>query len=136
MMRVITNRKALALLGACTALGAGGAGAAGVAAAATKKPTQQPKPVTRTVKVSDDFFLPTKVTITEGSSVKWVWGPDIDVHNVTLVGAPKHVIKARFKSVTGSTALVFKRRFTVPGVYHFICTIHPGMMHMTVTVKK
>jgi plastocyanin len=124
----------LVVLGACAALGAGGAGVA--AAATSKKPTHQPKPVTRTVKVSDDFFLPTKVTIREGSSVKWVWGPDIDVHNVTLIRAPRHVIKRRFTSITGSTALVFKRRFTVPGLYHFICTIHPGMMRMTVTVKK
>jgi plastocyanin len=130
----MTRTKTLVVLGACAALGAGGAGVA--TAAASKKPTHRPKPVTRTVKVNDDYFLPTKLTIREGSSVKWVWGPDTDVHNVTLIRAPRHVIRHRFTSITGSTALVFKRRFSVPGVYHFICTIHPGMMHMTVTVKK
>jgi plastocyanin len=121
----------LALLGACAALGASGAGAAAAAA----KPSKQPKPKVVIVKVDDDFFLPTKVTIHEGSSVKWVWGPDIDVHNVTLASGPKGVTKQQFTSVSGSTALMFKRKFSVPGTYKFICTIH-AMMKMTVTVKK
>jgi plastocyanin len=125
------RRNVLALVGVGLALGASGAGAT----VATAKPAKQAKPVVVTVKVDDDFFLPTKVTIHEGSSVKWVWGPDIDVHNVTLASGPKGVTKQQFTSVSGSTALVFKRKFAVPGTYKFICTIH-AMMKMTVTVKK
>jgi plastocyanin len=118
-MRMVTARgKMMALLGVCAALGASGAGAAAA-----------------TAKVADDYFAPTKVTIDEGSSVKWVWGPDINVHNVTLASGPQGVSKKDFTSVSGSTALVFKRTFTVPGTYKFICTIH-AMMKMTVIVKK
>jgi plastocyanin len=129
--------KMMALLGACAALGASGAGAA-VSTAKTPKPRPPAKKATPTVvkvKVADDYFEPTTVTIDEGSSVRWVWGPDIDVHNVTLASGPKGVSKKDFTSVSGSTALVFQRRFTVPGTYKFICTIH-AMMKMTVIVKK
>jgi plastocyanin len=28
-----------------------------------------------------------------------------------------------------------KRTFVKPGTYHFVCTIHPGTMNMTVIVK-
>jgi plastocyanin len=134
MRRMIAGRNIAALLGTCAALGAGGAGAA-VATAKPSTPAKQAKPVVVTVKVNDDFFAPTKVTIHEGSAVKWVWGPDIDVHNVTLASGPKGVTKKQFTSVSGSTALIFKRTFTVPGTYKFICTIH-AMMKMTVIVKK
>jgi plastocyanin len=129
--------KMMALVWVCAALGASGADAAAATAKTPKPrpPAKQAKPVVVTVKVNDDFFLPTKVTIHEGSSVRWVWGPDIDVHNVTLASGPKGVNKRQFTSVSGSTALVFKRKFTVPGTYKFICTIH-AMMKMTVTVKK
>jgi plastocyanin len=134
---VTARGKMMALLGVCAALGASGAGAAAATAKTHKPtpPTKQATPVVVTVKVADDYFAPTKVTIGEGSSVKWVWGPDINVHNVTLASGPQGVSKKDFTSVSGSTALVFKRTFTVPGTYKFICTIH-AMMKMTVIVKK
>ncbi len=41
-----------------------------------------------------------------------------------------------FSSSSGAVGLVFKRKFTVPGKYGFICTYHRSEMKQTLTVKK
>ena len=111
-----------------------GAVAVPVAGAA---PAAKPKPVVKTVKVADDFFSPTKLTIKVGDKVNFVWSAtNIDTHNVTLVSGPKGVSKKQFSSLDGSTRFHFERTFTVPGKYHFQCTIHPTMMNTFITVKK
>ncbi len=55
---------------------------------------------------------------------------------MTLVSGPKGVSKKQFTSLDGSTSFHFERTFTVPGKYHFQCTIHPTMMNTFITVKK
>ena len=55
---------------------------------------------------------------------------------MTLVKGPKGVNRKKFSSLTGSTDFHFERKFTVPGKYHFLCTIHPTMMNFYLTVKK
>ena len=123
-------------LAAFTAVALTGAVAAPVAGAATK-PKHKTKTVVRKVKVSDDFYSPTKMTIKVGDKVNFVWSPtNINSHNVTLVKAPKGVNKRKFTSLTGSTDFHFERKFTVPGKYHFLCTLHPTMMNFYLTVKK
>jgi plastocyanin len=98
--------------------------------------THQPKAVVKNVKVADDYFSPTKLTITTGSSVDWVWSSqNYESHNVTLIKGPKGVQHRKFTSIDAARGLHFKRTFTVPGTYHFECTIHPGM-NIAVTVKK
>ncbi len=37
---------------------------------------------------------------------------------------------------SGSIGIKFIRKFTVPGNYKFVCTLHRATMQMTVTVKK
>lgn len=94
------------------------------------------KPVVKKVRVSDNFYSSTKVTITKGSAVNWVWSnTNFNTHNVTLIKGPKGVKKAKFTSVDGARGLHFKRTFTTPGAYHFECTIHPSM-NVAVTVKR
>jgi plastocyanin len=111
-----------------------GAVAAPVAGAA---PSAKPKPVVKKVKVADDFFSPTKLTIKVGDKVNFVWSAtNIETHNVTLVSGPKGVSRKQFSSLDGSTNFHFERTFTVPGKYHFQCTIHPTMMNTFITVKK
>jgi plastocyanin len=125
----------LALAGAVAVPVAGAATtthAAGAASTAAKH-----KAVVKKVKVADDFYSPTKMTIKVGDKVNFVWSPtNVDTHNVTLVSGPKGVKKKQFTSLDGSTSFHFQKTFTVAGKYHFLCTIHPSMMNFYLTVKK
>jgi plastocyanin len=125
----ITRRAPMAAL---TALALTGAVAAPVAGAATHH-----KSVVKKVKVADDFYSPTKMTIKVGDKVNFVWASsNVNTHNVTLVKGPKGVSKRKFTSLSASTHFHFERKFTVPGKYHFLCTLHPTMMNLYLTVKK
>ena len=82
---------------------------------------------TRSVKVGDNFFRPTDITIRAGTKVEWKWA-GVLVHNVTVRSGP-----VRFHSrtqVRGSFSHVFTKR----GTYALVCTIHPSMTE-TVTVR-
>jgi plastocyanin len=69
--------------------------------------------------------------------VKWVWNSyNTDSHNVTLNSGPSGVNRGKFKSPTGTIGLHFKKQFTKPGTYKFLCTLHRTVMKMTVVVKK
>ncbi|MBS1862512.1 MAG: cupredoxin domain-containing protein [Actinobacteria bacterium] len=109
--------------------------AAAAANAPAKKPASKPKEVT----VADFYFSPEKVTIKKGQSVDWVWAESNTYpHDVHLKSGPKG-LKNRASYSTKTTAVTdaeFEKKFTTPGTYKFICTIHPTMMHMTVIVKK
>ena len=129
----ITRRAPLA---AVTAVALTGAVMAPVAGAATHaKP--KPKSVTKTVKVKDDFYSPTKVTIKKGQSVNWIWSKsNFNTHTVTLIKGPKGVNKKKFSSFQAAEGVHFKLTFTKAGTYHFECQLHPLEMNMTVTVKN
>ena len=140
-MRVVNRCTPLAAAAALLATGAVAVPVAGAvtstrpaAAAAT---AAKPKAVVKKVEVADDFYSPTKLTIKVGDKVNFVWSPtNVDTHNVTLVSGPKGVNRKQFSSLDGSTSFHFERTFTVPGKYHFQCTIHPTMMNLHLTVKK
>ncbi|MFT3866188.1 MAG: plastocyanin/azurin family copper-binding protein [Solirubrobacterales bacterium] len=131
-MRVLTPTRALKLLAvvmvAVLAL-------SGAAATAAKAPKSKPKEVT----VADFYFSPEKLTIKEGQSVKWVWAEaNTYPHDVHLKSGPKG-LKNKASYSTKTTAVTdaeFTKKFTMPGTYKYICTIHPTMMHMTIIVKK
>jgi len=92
---------------------------------------------TPVVKVGDDFFTPTDVSVKVDDKVNFKWlGENSNPHNVTLTKGPKKVKKKDFKSATGSIGVRFKPKFEKKGSYDFICTIHPTVMKMKVTVKK
>jgi plastocyanin len=105
------------------------------APAAPAKPASKPKVVT----VNDFFFGPNAVTVGKGGSVKWVWSElNSYPHDVHLKQGPKGLkekgtYSTKTTAVTGAT---FKKTFSTPGTYKFICTIHPTEMKLTVTVKK
>jgi len=89
------------------------------------------------VTVADDYYAPTALTIKKGNKIRWNWSDaNYDSHNVKLTKAPKGVKKTDFKSATGAIGINFSRKFTVPGKYHFICTLHSSVMTMDVKVKK
>ena len=116
---------------ACLALVAlSGAGAASA---------QAPKPKGARVTVNDFYFGPETVTIKQGAAVNWIWSETNSYpHDVHLKSGPKG-LKEKITYSTKTTAVTdasFKKTFTTPGTYHFICTIHPTQMHLTVVVKK
>ncbi|HEY2771471.1 MAG TPA: plastocyanin/azurin family copper-binding protein [Solirubrobacteraceae bacterium] len=127
-----------------TLIGSGAALAAVAAAAVVAVPVTAgatsahgAKATAKHITVADDYFSKSNLKIKKGGAVNFVWSPqNFESHNVTLVKGPKGVKHGQFTSVTGSTGIRFKRTFKKPGVYHFICTIHPGTMILTLTVSK
>jgi plastocyanin len=131
-MRRIKHKRAIAAVAGALCCAAVWPVASGAAAGA-----HQAKAVVQSVSVADDYYGPAQVTINKGSAVNFVWKrTNYDSHNVTLIKAPKGVKRVDFTSVTGAIGIHFKRTFLQPGTYHFVCTIHPGTMNLTVVVKK
>lgn len=97
---------------------------------------QAPKPAT--VTVNDFYFGPNAATIRKGRSIRWVWSElNTYPHDVHLRNGPRGVKKSLYSTkTTAVTDATFQRKFTTPGVYNFICTIHPTEMKLTVVVKK
>jgi plastocyanin len=91
------------------------------------------KPVRKTVKVGDDFFLPVKLTVPKGSTIVWKWpSANVNTHDVKLTHGPKGV--RHFHSDPAAADFRYKRTLKVRGKYVVICTFHEGM-DMTITVK-
>jgi plastocyanin len=136
MRRRAAYRLSAAAAAGITTISLGGipAASAGGASAAARR---GPKPVL--VSVADFYFGPSTATIRKGGSVKWVWAStNTEPHDVHLKKGPKGLKKPGSYSTktTAVTNAEFKKVFETPGTYHFICTIHPTKMKMTVTVKK
>lgn len=83
---------------------------------------------TKSVKVADDKFVASSITISKGTTVKWTWSGK-HPHNVYQIGGPGH-----FHSPTHTKSGTFKHKFTVKGNYLFQCTYHANM-RMKVRVK-
>jgi plastocyanin len=106
---------------------------------------------TEKVKVADDYYSPTKLTIKKNDKIKFAWlDANTNTHNVTLQKGPKGVkrgcptkgknaysdlISICNKSGSGAIGIKFKKKFDKKGTYDFVCTIHPEVMTMTVRVK-
>ena len=100
-------------------------GALAVAAGAATAPTAAgPK----TVSLGDNFYKPTKVTVTAGTTVTWKWTGG-NTHNVTVVSGPE-----KFHSGDQDTG-AYSHTMVKPGTYQIVCTFHPGMS-LTLKVKK
>lgn len=112
---------AIALLGASTAV------------------AQAPRAKPAIVTVNDFYFGPDSVTFHKGRTVKWVWSEaNTYPHDVHLKQGPKN-LKERASYSTHTTAVTdatFKKKFERPGTYHYICTIHPTLMKLTLVVRK
>jgi plastocyanin len=71
---------------------------------------------TTTVAARDDFFRPRVVTISRGSSVRWVNRGD---HLHTTTGGSWDVTLSPGESYT--------KRFRRVGTFRYLCTLHSGM---------
>ena len=112
--------------------------ATAVAVAPASQAGKSPKPKKGpTVKVVDDFFAPVDVTVKPNTQVTYKWDKtNLNSHNVIIQKGPKGINKKDFKSATGSIGVKFKPVFEKKGTYDFLCTIHPDVMKMKVSVKK
>jgi len=111
----------------------------GAVATAADAPSKTATSKAKDVTVADFYFGPEKLTLKKGQSVDWVWAESNTYpHDVHLKSGPKSLKKKGSYSTktTAVTNAEFKKAFTTPGTYHFICTIHPTLMHMTIVVKK
>ena len=107
--------KKLIAAGAATALAAGALAIPAFAA-------------TKTVQVKDNKFVASSITVSKGTTVKWVWKGKAP-HNVKVTKGP-----ATFKSTTQVKGS-FSKKLTKKGTYSILCTIHAPGMKMTVKVK-
>jgi plastocyanin len=83
-----------------------------------------------TVKVEDDFYSPTSLTVSSGTKVKFNWTGN-HKHNVVKKKGPG----GSFSSIaTSADGVQFQHKFSKSGTYKIICTIHPEMK-MTVKVN-
>ena len=82
---------------------------------------------TKSVTVGDTFFKAKAITVSKGTTVKWVWRGKLP-HDVKVKSGP-----AKFKS-TVKTSGSYSKRLTRSGTYRIICTIHPNMKQ-TITVR-
>lgn len=83
---------------------------------------------TKTVQVKDDKFVASSITVSKGTTVKWVWKGKAP-HNVTVTKGP-----AKFKSTTQVKGS-YSKKLTKKGTYTLLCTIHAPGMKMTIKVK-
>ena len=71
---------------------------------------------------------PANIRIKVGATIRWT-NYDSTVHNVAITSGPVKLSSPAFNK-GGS----YKARFAKPGVYHYLCTYHPGTMTGTITV--
>lgn len=75
---------------------------------------------TDTIAIQNFAFTPAAVTVKAGTTITWT-NQDQDPHTVTAMGSDA------FQSPVLSTGQTFRYRFTTPGTYAYLCTIHPFM---------
>ena len=107
------------------------AGIAALAVVPAASGAAKPKPVS--VKVGDDYFAPTKLSVARGTTIAWKWlAVNGDTHDVKLKRGPKGA--KPFHSDPAAAFFTYKRKLTVKGRYTVICTFHQHMT-MTITVR-
>jgi plastocyanin len=82
---------------------------------------------TKTVRLKDSFFSPSRVTIAPGSSVRFVWA-GVLAHNLKGAGVPRRYLNPVVRAKPLRVA--FRKR----GSFRYVCTLHTGM-EMTVRVR-
>jgi plastocyanin len=83
--------------------------------------------VAQTVTIDDDFFAPETVSVPVESAVEWIGGGNRQ-HTVTGTSS-------RWESGALQPGERFAVTFDAPGVYPYICAVHPGVMQGLVIVE-
>jgi len=80
---------------------------------------------TRSVTIGDNFFKPTTLSVSKGTTVKWVWKGS-SLHNVTRSRGPA------FAKCGNRTKGSCSRTLRRAGTYRLLCTIHGFRMKVVV----
>jgi plastocyanin len=81
-----------------------------------------------TVNVGNNFYSPSALTVSVGSTVTWVWEPNDVIHTVTF-DADTTIMSAFQSSGT------YARTFTAAGTYSYHCSIHGAAMTGVITAQ-
>lgn len=84
-----------------------------------QKPADSAPVNTTRVKIENFAFSPMTITVKAGSTVTWT-NNDQDPHTVTATNK-------QFSSKTLMRGDTYQHRFTSPGKYSYLCTVHPFM---------
>lgn len=76
---------------------------------------------TKRVRIVDIDYAPGTLSVARGTTVRWTFEDEDTLHNVTSRG------KQRFRSSPSKKSGSYSFRFTKPGQYTYICTIHFNM---------
>ena len=91
-----------------------------------------PRP--KTVKLLDTpAFAPSSLTIRQGTLVRFNWVGVMN-HDVTKSSGPGRFFRSG--EPESGPGVLYKRRFTKPGKYRLICTVHLPVMKMGLRVKR
>jgi plastocyanin len=82
---------------------------------------------TISIKMGDNFFKPTKLTVKKGTTVRWKWSTKAP-HNILARGP------ASFTSGSPKAKGNFAKKLTRAGTYRIVCVVHPTMKQ-TITVR-
>jgi plastocyanin len=93
------------------------AGATGASAATTK-----------TVHIVDVAYKPKKLTVRQGTTVRWSFDDQIVAHTVTSTGSKR--FKSSSQRMTGTYKVTFKKA----GTYRYFCMVHPNVAAMKGTI--
>jgi plastocyanin len=108
----IRPRLVLVALAGLLALALGACGTDEASTAATAAGNGGP-----TVTIKDMAYTPQTLTVGVGATVTWVWRDGAIAHDVKGDG---------FRSKVQAEG-TFRHRFTQPGTYDYLCTLHPNM---------
>jgi plastocyanin len=75
-------------------------------------------------------IAPANVTAKAGARIRWT-NFDATLHNVAITSGP-----VKFSSPAFNKGGSYEAKFAKPGVYHYLCTFHPGSMTGTITVTR
>jgi plastocyanin len=102
-------------------------GAGGPAPVQTTQPAA-PSAQQAIIKIGDDFFTPTGLSVTAGTTVTWVHTGKVS-HNVSSVELPG------IHSATLHPGESYSYTFLTPGTFKYYCSFHEGMS-ATITVTN
>ena len=75
---------------------------------------------TKSVTVGDTFFRAKSLTVSEGTTIRWVWRGKLP-HDVKVKSGP-----VKFHSTIKQKG-TYSKRLTRAGTYRIYCTVHPNM---------
>jgi plastocyanin len=107
------------------------------AAAACTAPALAGSTPSRTVRVGDNFFSPTRLSVDKGTRLVFRWqAANFNRHDVVLTDGPSGVDPEDFTSEQRTKNYTFRRTVRRSGTYKFICSLHVTQMKLSVRVRR